>query len=194
MKLILSLLLLSTIAFAEQPLDVALDKSSISWKGSKVTGYHTGTVKLKTADAKMTESNLIKGDFEIDMSSIDVTDIKDPKDNAKLQSHLKSPDFFKIAAFPVSKFKITEAKPAELEGQNNYLVKGELEVLGVSNKIEFPAEVNFEGNNFTAQADVTIDRTKWNIQYGSGKFFKGLGDRLIYDDIELSINLSGQKA
>jgi len=37
-----------------------------------------------------------------------------------------------------------------------------------------------------------LDRTKWDIRYGSGKFFQGLGDKMIYDDFEVTFDITAK--
>ncbi|MEL6590748.1 MAG: YceI family protein [Bacteroidota bacterium] len=71
---------------------------------------------------------------------------------------------------------------------------GNLTIKGISQEISFPAMVNITDNALTAKASFTIDRTMWNIRYGSGKFFDDLGDKVIYDDIELSLDLNAKSA
>jgi len=41
-----------------------------------------------------------------------------------------------------------------------------------------------------ATAEITIDRTKFDVKYGSGSFFDDLGDNMIYDDFVLNVNLA----
>ena len=41
-----------------------------------------------------------------------------------------------------------------------------------------------------ATAEITIDRTKHDIKYGSGSFFDNLGDNMINDDFVLTVNLA----
>ena len=38
-------------------------------------------------------------------------------------------------------------------------------------------------------ADVVFDRSKYDIQYGSGSFFEGLGDNLINDDVMVKLHI-----
>jgi hypothetical protein len=40
---------------------------------------------------------------------------------------------------------------------------------------------------------MTIDRSEFDVKYGSGSFFDGLGDKTIYDDFDLQISLSAGK-
>ena len=39
------------------------------------------------------------------------------------------------------------------------------------------------------QAEIVIDRSKFDVKYGSGSFFDNLGDNMIYDDFTLDVNL-----
>ena len=41
----------------------------------------------------------------------------------------------------------------------------------------------------SATAKLKIDRTKFDIKYGSASFFDGLKDRAIYDEFDLNVNL-----
>ena len=38
--------------------------------------------------------------------------------------------------------------------------------------------------------NIVIDRTKYNVKYGSGSFFDNLGDKTIYDEFKLKIALN----
>jgi len=44
-------------------------------------------------------------------------------------------------------------------------------------------------NILTGEGSVDIDRTLYNIQYKSGKFFDDLGDHLIYDDFTIQFRV-----
>ena len=39
------------------------------------------------------------------------------------------------------------------------------------------------------KASLVFDRSMYDMQFRSGTFFEKLGDKMIYDDIELEINL-----
>jgi polyisoprenoid-binding protein YceI len=165
--------------------------SSLSWVGKKVTGQHDGTVALKQGEAVIENGKLIGGSFEIDMSSISVKDITDPTDNKKLAGHLKSDDFFGTNLFPASTFTITKAEPiaGAAPGKATYTITGDLTIKGISNSLTFPALVSVSDSSATAAATITIDRTKYNVRYGSGRFFDNLGNRLIYDEFEVTLDL-----
>ena len=44
-----------------------------------------------------------------------------------------------------------------------------------------------------ATAEIELDRSEFDVKYGSGSFFDGLGDKLIYDDFNLTIELVASK-
>ncbi|HVI45775.1 MAG TPA: YceI family protein [Chitinophaga sp.] len=161
-------------------------QSKLSWVGKKVTGQHSGTINV--ADGKLeVENNALKGGtFSLDTRSIAVTDITDADGNAKLVGHLKSEDFFSTEKFPAATFVITSVKA---KGNGSYDVDGKLTIKGITNPISFPAAVTVAGNNLTAKANIKVDRTKYNIKYGSKSFFASIGDKAIYDDFDLEVTL-----
>ncbi|NLR60415.1 YceI family protein [Chitinophaga polysaccharea] len=161
-------------------------ESKLNWTGKKVTGQHQGTINI--ADGKLdVENNVLKGgNFSLDTRSIAVTDIKDEGSNAKLLGHLKSEDFFSVEKFPSASF-ITTSVTAKSGG--NYEVSGKLTIKGITNPITFPATVTVDGGKLTAKAAIKVDRTKYNIKYGSKSFFEGIGDKAIYDDFDLDVVL-----
>jgi len=193
--LVLSLSLSAT-AYADsfKNVDFDLNASSIKWTGKKITGSHNGIVKLKAATGSLKQDNSVQGKFEVDMTSLKVTDIESPKDNKKLTEHLTSPDFFKVIDFPVVSFNITDSKPipGATSGNPNVNITGQLSIKGITQEINFPAVVQVNERNVKASGIATVDRTKFDVRYGSGKFFDGLGDKLIYDDFTLDIDLQGK--
>ena len=46
-----------------------------------------------------------------------------------------------------------------------------------------------DGKKYKAMTNITIDRSNYNVKYGSGSFFEGLGDKTIYDEFDLAITL-----
>lgn len=190
-----SLFLLSGATSIAEVKSVKIDptKSTLAWVGKKVTGQHSGVVGVKNGTAELNDGKLVGGTFDIDMSTIAVKDITDPKNNKKLADHLKSPDFFSAEDHPSAKFIITKAipNPAAAAGQPNYTVSGTLDIKGISNQVTFPATVTISDKTARATGTAVLDRTKWEVRYGSGKFFQGLGDKLIYDDFEVTLDVVG---
>lgn len=168
---------------------VNVKASSLAWKGTKVTGEHIGTILLKNGKIDVTNGKITGGEYEIDMTTITNTD-QEGEWKAKLEGHLKSDDFFSVEKHPVSKLVITKAEALK---DNNYNVTGKLTIKGITNEITFPAVITLNQNKLAGSADFNIDRTKWDVRYGSGKFFEGLGDKMIYDDINFKVKLEATK-
>jgi polyisoprenoid-binding protein YceI len=167
--------------------NIDLKASQVSWVGYKVTGKHNGTVSLKSGNLEFKGNVLTGGSFEIDMNSITVADLSG-NGKANLEKHLKSEDFFSTATFQVAKFKITKATS---KGNGNYNLVGNLTIKDKTQEMNFDAKVLNTGGKITADASLKIDRTKFGIQYRSGKFFEALGDKLINDEFDLNVKLVG---
>lgn len=166
--------------------NVPVSKSEIKWVGKKVTGSHDGSVELKEGHLIKNEAGeFTGGSFVINMQSIKVADIADPEKNKKLEGHLKSNDFFGVEAYPTAKLELTSVKK---NSDDSYQVIGNLTIKGMTHPVEFKANMN----GATLMAKVKVDRTKYNVKYGSGKFFQNLGDRMIYDDFELDVKLTAK--
>jgi polyisoprenoid-binding protein YceI len=168
--------------------------STVAWHGKKVTGEHNGTIAYKNGEFGVDNGKITAGKFEIDMNSIVNLDLTDEATNKKLVDHLKSDDFFMVSTFPTSKFEITKVEPMNdaTKPDFNYTVTGNLTIRDVTKSISFPANVKIEGDVLKANADFDIDRTDFGLKYGSGKFFKDIGDKMIYDNFNLKINITAK--
>ena len=167
----------------------AVSEGTVNWEGTKVGGAHTGTINITEGSLEVKDGNIVGGKLTIDMNSLACTDLEGEY-KGKLEGHLKSDDFFGVEKYPTATFAITKAVP---QGPGKYKVVGNITIKGTTEEIQFPAEVSVEGGKVTAKADLTIDRSKFDIRYGSGSFFDNLGDKTIYDDFELSISLTASK-
>ncbi|RAJ80277.1 polyisoprenoid-binding protein YceI [Chitinophaga dinghuensis] len=175
-----------TVVAKAATFQVDAKQSKLNWVGKKVTGQHSGTINIASGSLALENNVLKSGNFSLDTRSIAVTDIKDADGNAKLVGHLKADDFFSVEKYPTSDFVITSLKA---KGNGAYDVTGNLTIKGITNPITFPANVTVNGNNLVAKANITVDRTKYNIKYGSKNFFAGIGDKAIYDEFELEVTL-----
>ena len=161
--------------------EIKTDKSTVTWKGYKVTGSHYGSVSLKSGNLVFNEGKLTGGEFVMDMSTI-VTDDLTGEYKGKLEGHLKSDDFFGVEKFPTASLVFTTVKST---GKNSYEVSGDLTVKGKTEPIKF--DLSIYGNKATA--NLKIDRTKFDIRYGSTSFFDDLQDKAIYDEFDLVTDL-----
>jgi len=162
------------------------DGSKLTWLAKKATGEHNGSVKVSNGSFTVDNNTLKTGSFDIDTRTITVADLTDESANTKLVGHLKSDDFFSAEKFPKANFVISSA--AKTTG-NQYNVKGKLTIKGITNEVSFPAVIDVNGKKLTANAKITIDRTKYDIKFRSKNFFENLGDKVIYDDFDIDVAL-----
>lgn len=197
-KPLLLLLLIPALAAVAVPTRILLHSdvfkvdtkaSKIEWVGEKVTGKHTGTVAISSGEV-VNNHGKIGGKIVIDMTSITVTDLTDEK-KGKLEGHLKSDDFFGVQKFPTSTFEIISVTPKSgvTAGSPNFDVKGNLTIKGITKEITFPALIKFEGPKMTTQGELKVDRSKFDVRYGSKTFFEDIGDKAIYDEFTLKLNV-----
>ena len=197
-KLILSLFLVVLflqVGFAQdESFKVDVNQSKLEWHGKKVTGEHTGIINIKGGMLHFKDAMLVGGEFEVDMKTIVNLDLESKEWNAKLVNHLKSDDWFSVEKFPIASFKTTEVKlHKDDKNDANYWVKGNLTIKGITNLIEFAAKVEKTEEGVTGSATMVVDRSKFDVRYGSGSFFEGLGDKLIYDEFDMKVSLSAIK-
>ena len=181
-KTIVLALVVATITFAFTPIEdgvkeVKVETSSVTWKGYKVTGSHMGSIALKEGSLEFKDDKLVGGEFIIDMTSVENTDMEGEY-KAKLEGHLKSDDFFGVENYPTAKLVFNKVKST---GKNSYEVTGDLTIKGKTNPVTFDFSVY--GNKATA--NIKIDRTKFDVRYGSTSFFDNLQDKAIYDEFDL---------
>jgi len=189
MKNLFLLFALAFVAFsfiAPTAYKVDTSASSIVWTGYKVTGKHTGGIKVKEGALQMDGGKLTGGSFLIDMTTINNTDLEGEW-AGKLIGHLKDDDFFGVATYPTAKFVITRALPQDSKG--NYKIIGNLTIKESTKEIKFLANVAEAAGTITATGKMTVDRSDFNVKYGSGSFFDGLGDKTIYDEFDLQVSL-----
>ena len=184
-KVIIATLAVGLISFAgvaaPKVVNVNKSASSVAWLAKKVTGEHNGTVGISAGALNIDGNKLIGGNFTIDLKTIKALDITDANYNQKFIGHISSGDFFEVEKFPTATFVITKVAGNQ--------VTGNLTVKGITKSITFPAEIAVKGGKLSAKANITIDRTDFNIRYGSKKFFESIGDKAIYDDFALTVSL-----
>lgn len=175
---------------------VNTETSQIVWLGQKPTGKHHGTVQLVSGTLAVSEGVIEAGKFTIDMNSITDLDLEgEMKEN--LEAHLKGTvagkegDFFDVTKYPVASFELTGI--SEKEGKS--MVAGNLTIKEKTHAIEFPATILTEDTMITLSSEpFQIDRTKWDVNYGSKTIFGDLGDKFINDMIELTIKVVANKS
>jgi polyisoprenoid-binding protein YceI len=178
-------LTVSSIGLFAQTQKVNTEKSTISWLGKKIGGQHEGLIKLKSGSIEEKAGQIVSGSFVIDMKSLTNTDLTDPGYNQKLVGHLKSDDFFGVEKFPTATLIITKATKFS---KGKATVIGKLTIKGKKEIITF--DLVKKENIYTAK--IEVDRSKFDVKYGSNSFFDSLGDKAIDDifilDVKLVVN------
>ena len=166
-------------------------ESKIEWVGRKITGEHNGNLSIAGGFLEIRNDSLIGGEILVNMQSITVLDIESPKWNKKLVDHLKSSDFFNTTEFPTARIEIIHSSPIpKKESKNPVKVSGKLDIKGIVNPININTFAVVNDSIRFAKGTLEIDRTKWNIRYGSTSFFDDLGDKAILDIFLLNYSLS----
>lgn len=165
---------------------VSPENSNIRWDARKrVGGPHFGSVQLADGQVAVADGRLQAAEFVIDMTSITVDDLTGgPK--AQLEGHLNSDDFFSTEEFTQARLRVMQAE--QLAG-DQYQLSGELTIKGITNDIAFPAQVTLGDEQLTATAEITVDRAQYDVRFGSESFFDDLGDNIIEDEFQLTIDL-----
>ena len=175
---------LTTAVFAKAE-KVDVSKSVVNWTGKKVTGEHHGTIAIKEGNLEEKNGKVSSGKIVMDMPSIADQDLTDAGMNAKLIGHLKSDDFFGVTTFPTSELVINKVE----NNGNNLTFTGDLTIKGITNPVTFAATSSIDGKNTVYKGTLAVDRSKYNVRYGSKSFFDNLGDKVINDEFILDFNL-----
>ena len=183
----------AAVAGAGERYAVSAASSSINWTGSKPTGQHTGTLNITDGFLTATDSEITGGEFNLDMTSIAVTDLEGDQ-KASLEGHLKTGDFFEVETYPTGKFVITSVNPVSGNPAVTHNITGNLTMRDVTKSVTIPAQVARRGDVISAVApNFVIDRTEWGIQYNSPGLASTAKDKIINDNIGLNIELKAEK-
>lgn len=167
--------------------------STVEWYAEKVTGKHNGIIKVSEGEIRNAHGSYT-GAISFDMNSIEDKDMESPDYRAKLENHLKSADFFDASKYPVSKFVITSITPlTDSKTGSTHNVKGMLTIRDKTNEITFDASMTEEGDKVFSTGSAVVDRSKFDIKYGSKTFFADIGDKMIYDNFTLKFNIVANK-
>ena len=191
-KMAFLVVLLTGLSVMLKAADYEIDKtaSKVKWEAKKVTGKHNGTISFSNGSISANKGKITGGSFVIDMKTIVDLDLTNEGFNKKLVGHLSSDDFFSVEKFPEAKMEIKKVSP--VSGEEYHFV-ADLTIKGITNPVEFNAKVQQSGDKLNAQGVITVNRTLYGIKYGSGSFFQGLGDKVIYDDFTLAFEVVAQK-
>lgn len=172
-------------------------ESVIRWTGRNLFNHHSGTVRLAGGEIRVRQGQLAGARFTIDMDSIANEDIADSGMNAMLLAHLRTTDFFDTEHYPTAEFVADTAEQIHscTDGTPNYHLRGTFTLRGISHPLEFPVLIaaKDDARHLTGQGVLTLDRTAYGSQYGSGKFFRFLGPHIVNDHIHLHVKIHAER-
>ena len=166
------------------------DKTVILWHGKKIGGEHTGTIMLKSAELNMQQNRLVGGTIIVDMTTIADTDIENDRMRKRLEDHLRSDDFFSVEKYPEAIFEITGS---EVKNGGSINITGNVTIKGITRSLEFVTDLTSSEEAITFTGHIDIDRTLFDVRYGSTKFFENIADRAINDIFSLDYELYLEK-
>ena len=176
-----------------------VEGSYLKWRGFKsyVASEHMGTIGVQAGTFAVAGNQIVGGTITVDMNSISNEDIEDEGKRGYLEGHLRSQDFFFVDSFPTAVFEIVEVRKESADAASS-IVTGNLTIRGITNSIEFPADVTVEeGMVHFAASTFSIDRTKWDVKFHDSEdatIAESLKEDLIDHSIELTINVSATNA
>lgn len=155
---------------------VDIRQSEIKWTGKKIGGEHFGYVPISKASLVLEKGKIKTGEVVVDLRNLTDADL-DGEWKQKLETHLKSSDFFDVEKFPEAKIKILSSSQSELQA--------ELTIKGKTNLVKIP----YSGKNGVYTGQLKFDRTKFDMIYRSGNFFKDLGDKVIENEVTIDFKI-----
>jgi polyisoprenoid-binding protein YceI len=168
---------------------IQTSSSTVNWTGKKVLGLHTGNISIADGFVDIVDGTIEGGEIQIDMASIVITDIENRQTRDEFLAHLMNDDFFSVDRFKTARLTVTGSSKLE---NKKLEVDGYLTIKDITHPVSFIATVEIFTDFLHSLGEIVIDRTLYNIRYGSGKFVDNLGDKLIHDDFVLQFKLVGQ--
>lgn len=170
--------------------------SVVEWSGRNINNRHHGRISVAEGGLELVAGRPVSGQIVLDMTSITNLDLQDEGWRSLLIRHLLSDDFFDVEQYPTARFELRGAAPiaGATPGTPNFEVAGTLTIKDVTRPICFPAVIApQEDGSVKAQAALDIDRTLWNVCYGSGKLYERLGMHLVHDIISIELFLLARR-
>ncbi|MFZ5479182.1 MAG: YceI family protein [Myxococcota bacterium] len=164
---------------------VLVATGTIGFTGAKVTKSHDGTFGAWEGKLRVKGDKLEGVDFAVDLASVKT-------DSAKLDDHLKKPDFFDVPTHPKATFRSMDVKDGappdnKLEGANA-TVGGDFTLRGVTKRLEFPAVVTVTPSEVAARTEFVINRQDFGVAY------PGKPDDLVRDEVVIRVDVRAPRA
>lgn len=180
------------VAVRDGAYTIDTEKSVVEWSGRNINNRHHGRISISDGDIVLADGRPQSGSIVLDMNSLSDLDLQDEGWRSMLLRHLKSEDFFDVERFPTVTFELRGASIIDgaTPGTANMEIAGVLTIKETARSISFPAIIApQEDGTLKAHAALDLDRTLWNVCYGSGKLYERLGMHLVNDLISVEMFL-----
>lgn len=144
----------------------------------------------------ITNHHITGGRFTIDITSLQLKE-QGKVFQTTLKSHLLGSDFFDAEKFKTATFEITKVEPYVAKSTDtslvtgaNYSVSGNFTLKDVTKNITLPARIENSDTTLKAHANFNLDRTQWQMNYGSNK---SLGNRFISEIVHIELDIEAKK-
>lgn len=165
-------------ALKSEALTITPENSKVLFTGSKVTGKNEGGFNKFTGTVDLVNSKPEESRVSVDIEAASIfTDTPD------LTKHLQTADFFEVRKYPKASFVSTRIVPDTAKGADNYTVTGDLELHGQKKAVTFPATIKVGADIVAVNAEFSINRKDFGINYA------GPADNLIRDDVAIKLDL-----
>ena len=170
--------------------------STIQWTGYYLFsfGEHTGTVGVVDGALSFDSHDVLTGSTTIDMHTVKDLDMPYDDGGKDVGEHLMSKDFFDADRYPQARIDIIKTEPITdtRSGGPNTNVTANLTIKGISHPVTFETLLTRTPTELKATGKFKFDRTRWGIEYNSGKIFAEVGDGAISDAVAIEFSLTAK--
>jgi polyisoprenoid-binding protein YceI len=160
-----------------ETLTISPENSKVDFVAAKVTRSHTGGFKQFSGTVDLVNNSAEQSIVTINIDTASVT-----TDDDQLTAHLKTADFFDVAKYPKATFVSTRIEPNTANGAT-HTITGNFDLHGVKKSISFPATIQLSPDSVSANAEFSINRKDFGINY------PGKVDDLIRDGVVIKLTI-----
>lgn len=172
------------LASAGELIEVTPAVAKIGFIGAKVTAQHVGKFSDFHGAIALSDGRPEASRVEVEVKTASVSIEGGP---AKLENHLRSPDFFDVANHPTARFVSTAIQPGSDVAGATHTVTGNLTLRGTTRSVTFPATITVTPAEVGVKAEFGINRKDFGIVY------PGMADDLIKDNVLLHIEITAPR-
>jgi polyisoprenoid-binding protein YceI len=164
-----------------ETLAISPENSKVDFVAAKVTRSHNGAFKQFSGTIDLINNSAEQSIVTINIDTASVT-----TDDDSLTTHLKTADFFDVAKYPKANFVSTKIEPNTANGAT-HTITGNFDLHGVKKSISFPATIQLSPDSVSANAEFSINRKDFGINY------PGKVDDLIRDGVVIRLTIKAPR-